>query len=572
MRSFLIFFLVLFSISSASTVWAESPLKPVKTESPRGTMKSFLFAMRDYKKGMETGDEKLKLRIEDAIRTLNLDSVSYSDKKTLGKTSAIYLKETIDRVILIDFSKIPDDESAKALKRWRLKDTEISISRVKNGDREGEFLFTKDTILRAKTFYERVKHLPYVEGSGEGAGFKAPWYERQFPDWLKGNKFYIPNWQVLGIFAAILLGFILKSLISFFVGQLKRITEKSVNLWDDKLIEASEATLGSVGASLFWLLSVRLLGFEGNAFLIFDIVLKLMLSYYLIKLAYQLVDVFSEFLGVKAKSTEFPLDDQLVPMVRKSLRLFTVVFGVLIAVQNLGVNVMSVLAGLGLGGLAFALAAKDACANLFGSVMILMDRPFRVGDWITVGGVDGTVEEIGFRSTKIRTFYSSLVSIPNSQLANQNIDNMGRRKFRRVKATLGLTYDTTPEQMEAFLEGLKNIIKSNKATVKEGFHVVFHSYGDSSLNVLLYCFLDVNDWAEEMVERQNLYLEALRLAKEIGVSYAFPTQSLYLHNVSESEMNHLEDAKLSEVATGFKRDGALAKPDGHGIFKPLYKE
>lgn len=563
-----VFLSLIFSLS----LFAESPLKPVKTESPRGTMKSFMFAMADYKKGLESGDQKLQHRIFDAVRTLDLDSITHTDKKKFGKEAAIYLKETMDRVILIDFALIPGDGEMKNEKRWRLKDTEITIARIGSGSREGEYLFTKDSILRAKSFYNRVKHLEFKKGSGEGAGFKTPWYERQFPGWLTSKSFFLPNWQIVGILFSILMGFILKSIATFMVDQLKRLTEKSANPWDDKVIEVSEVTVGSIVACLFWILSIRLLGFEGNIFLVFDIVLKLILSYYLIKLAYQLVDVFASFLADKASHTEFPLDDQLVPMIRKSLRIFTIAFGVLVSVQNLGVNVMSVLAGLGLGGLAFALAAKDACANLFGSVMILMDKPFRVGDWITTGGVDGTVEEIGFRSTKVRTFHSSLVSIPNSKLANQNIDNMGRRKFRRIRAMLGLTYDATPEQMEAFLEGTKNIVKANKSTVKDNFHVVFHSYGDSSLNVLLYCFLDVKDWAEEMVERQNIYLEILRLAKSLGVSFAFPSQSLYVHNMSDEKLKEYEDQELKDISSSYLAQGKNAKPEGMGIFTPLYKE
>jgi MscS family membrane protein len=536
-------------------------------------MKSFMEAMDDYRIGKKTGDPALEHRIEDAIRTFNLEGITHSDLDKFAKDAAIYLKETIDRVIVIQYPLIPGDEEVleKSLQRWRLKDTEIKIVKITEGEREGEYLFSRDTITRAKSFYTRVKHLKYLPKTGGGAGFEPPWYEQNFPKKLKGKTFYVPNWQILGSFIAIVIGLILKSLITFFVDQLKRLTSKSKNEWDDRLIDATEVTLGSVGAGVFWLLSIRLLDYEGNAFLIFDIGIKIMLSYHLVKLAYQLVDVFSDFLAIKANSTEFPLDDQLVPMIRKSLRIFTVVFGVLIAVQNLGVNVMSVLAGLGLGGLAFALAAKDACANMFGSIMILMDKPFRVGDWITAGGVDGTVEEIGFRSTKIRTFYSSLVSVPNSQLANINIDNMGRRKARRIKATLGLTYDTRPEQMEAFLEGMKNIIKANPYTQKDNFHVVFHSYGASSLNVLVYCFLEVRDWAQEMVERQNIYLEALRLAKELKVDFAFPTQTLYVQQ-EEAADRDITEQELANLPKEFSEQGKLARPSGLGYFTPLYNE
>lgn len=561
-------FIICFFVGSAH---GASPLLPVKTDSPRATMQSFMEAMNDYKQGVEENNEAKENRIYDAIRTLNLDAITHTDKMEFGKRTAIYLKETMDRVIVINYDLIPSDESLEGLKKWRLKDTEIRIQRISEGEREGEYLFSKDTILRAKNFFHKVKNLPYLEESGQGAGFKTPWYERQMPPWVSETTFYIPNWQILGVLIFLLLGFAVKEITRLLLHQLQRLTDKSKNTWDDQIIAATEMSAGHVAKTLFWILGIRLLNFEGNAFLLFDMFLKLLVSYHLIKLAYQLVDVLSAYLETKAKKTEFPLDDQLIPMIRKSLRLFTVIFGILIAIQNLGVNVMSVLAGLGLGGLAFALAAKDTCANLFGSIMILMDKPFRVGDWITVNGVDGTVEEIGFRSTKVRTFHSSLVSIPNSVLANTNIDNMGRRKHRRVKAMLGLTYSTSSQQMETFLEGVKEIVLANPYTVKDNFHVVFHSYGDFSLNVLLYCFLDVKDWAQEMVERQNLYLAILNLADEVGVEFAFPTQSLFVHQ-EESPSTTSRDTDYKALAKSFKSKFQSSGVQGEGIFIPPFKQ
>ena len=147
-------------------------------------------------------------------------------------------------------------------------------------------------------------------------------------------------------------------------------------------------------------------------------------------------------------------DGQLVPLVKKALRVSVVVMGLLVMFQKLGVEVVSVLAVLGLGGLAFALAAKDTCANLFGSVIILLDRPFHIGDQVIIGKTEGSVKSIGFRSARIRTFYNSVISVPNSVLANANIDNMGRREYRRIKAFLGATYDTPPAKIEAFIDGI----------------------------------------------------------------------------------------------------------------------
>ena len=155
--------------------------------------------------------------------------------------------------------------------------------------------------------------------------------------------------------------------------------------------------------------------------------------------------------------TESDLDDQLVPLVIKTSRIAIVILGLLTLIQELGINVFSLLAGLGVGGLAIALAAKDTAANFFGSLMILFDQPFKIGDWIKISDMEGTVEDIGFRSTRIRTFYDSQIIIPNSTVASSQIDNLGKRNFRRTVETLGLTYSTSKENLELFILSLIHI-------------------------------------------------------------------------------------------------------------------
>ena len=151
---------------------------------------------------------------------------------------------------------------------------------------------------------------------------------------------------------------------------------------------------------------------------------------------------------------------------------------------------------------------------------------------------------------------------------------MGRRKFRRVRTVLGLTYDTTPEQMEAFLEGVKNIIKANEYTRKDYFQVVFSGYGASSLDVLLYFFLKVPDWSQELVQRQNVYLEIKRLARDIGVDFAFPTQTLHVESMPQDNQvsKEISNPELAQAAKDFGPTGSKAKPQGMGLFTAPYRE
>ncbi len=243
---------------------------------------------------------------------------------------------------------------------------------------------------------------------------------------------------------------------------------------------------------------------------------------------YKLVDPISKTMARAAERTESNLDDQLVPLLSKTAKIVIVILALLTIIQSLGVNVFSLVAGLGIGGLAIALAAKDTAANFFGSLMILFDQPFKIGDWIKMENIEGTVTDIGFRSTRIKTFYDSEVVIPNSTVANANIDNMGRRQFRRVYTSLGLTYSTTKEQMESFTKGLKDIITKHPNTRKDKIHVNFNSMGESALDVLVYYFIAVNNYEAELKTKEDVLLEAMKLAKNCGVDFAFPSRSLYL--------------------------------------------
>lgn len=559
MFRWILFFLICFP------ALGESPLKPVKLDNPRSTFKSYLAAMADYKRGLEEKDNQLKERLQDAVRCFDLGQINPTIRRQRGEKIAKLLKEVLDRVIIVDLNKIPDSPE---LNRWRLKDTEVTLIKQLEGERIDQFLFSQDTVDRMENFYLRVKHLPYLPDSGQGVNYTEDF--THLPTWAQEELLWLKTWQWLGIFVAILLGLILKRLSEFIIRLFKSWTETRENSVRHQTILALEKPIGLIVATLVWLLAIYALRFEGTLQAILLSLIKVVFSFNIIWAAYRLSDVVTELVRAMTAKTESVLDDQLVPLLNKTLRVFIVVTGVLLTIQNLGYNVMSILAGLGLGGLAFALAAKDTAANLFGSIMILIDRPFQVGDWVKSSGVEGTVEEIGFRSTRIRTFYNSLISVPNSALANENIDNLGRREYRRVKINLGLTYDTPPEKMEAFLEGLKNIIRANEYTRKDQFHIVFNNYGPSSLDILVYFFLRVPDWAQELVQRQNIFLEFLRLAKELNVNFAFPTQSLHVESLPDKPLQPtaVNEEELKAIPKEFSSSGKLSRPQGSGFFTP----
>lgn len=356
---------------------------------------------------------------------------------------------------------------------------------------------------------------------------------QRLPAWAKERYLLYPNWQWIALVLLVLLTHMFKVLLHFVLGTVEKIAGKSKAQWDDQVVHALRTPLAFSGAAVFWYAGIQLIGFTGTSLTFFTVVTKMVLGLSVVGAVYNFTDLAIQYVQFAFARAGKGIEENLLQLLHRMLKLFVLVLGFLFFFQNLGINVMSVLAGLGLGGLAFALAAKDTCANFFGSIMILLDQPFKVGDWIKVGDDEGTVEEIGFRSTRIRTFYNSLVSLPNSNVANLTIDNLGRREFRRIRTFLGVTYDTPPKKMEAFVEGIKEIIRQNPATRKDLYHVVFNGYKDSSLEVMIYCFLVVPDWAEELKQREQIFLEIYRLAEKLGVSFAFPTQTLHVGSLPE---------------------------------------
>ena len=244
---------------------------------------------------------------------------------------------------------------------------------------------------------------------------------------------------------------------------------------------------------------------------------------------WRLIDGLSAHLSARAAKTESSLDDQLVPFITKTLKIFIVITAVLVIAQNMGYSISGLVASLGIGGIAIAMAARDTIANVFGSVMILVDRPFTVGDWIKAGEFEGVVEEIGFRSTRIRTFEQTLVNVPNSLLANMVIDNIDARSKRRIKMRIGLTYATTPEKMQQAIEGIEAILVNHPGVDQQFKLVKFDEFADSSLSIFLYYFSASKNWAKYLQVRQEVNMQIMQLLESLQLDFAFPSRSIYMH-------------------------------------------
>jgi MscS family membrane protein len=244
--------------------------------------------------------------------------------------------------------------------------------------------------------------------------------------------------------------------------------------------------------------------------------------------AYRVVDVVCAYLRGKAALTENSFDDLLVPLIERTLKILITIAGLVYMASLLSGDLYGIIAGLSIGGMAFAFAAQESIKNLFGTFTVLLDKPFALGDYVSIGSIEGTVEAVGFSSTRLRTPYDSLITIPNSRFITSEVDNYGARQYRRIKTVLGVTYDTPTAKLEAFCEGVRELIRRHPHTRKDSFHVYVNEFGANSIDVMLYCFIETTERAVELRERERLFLDILRLAETLKVEFAFPTRTVHM--------------------------------------------
>jgi len=226
------------------------------------------------------------------------------------------------------------------------------------------------------------------------------------------------------------------------------------------------------------------------------------------------------------------LSNEFTKFLIRIIKIVIIVIGLSSILSIWGINVTALIASLGIGGLAFALAAKDTAANLFGSIAILVDKSIKLGDWVVVDGIEGVVEDIGMRTTKIRTFQKSITAIPNSIVANSHIENFSRRDIRRLKFTIGLTYSTKKEDIETIVTSIKELLKNHDGIAKDQTLLVnFESFGDSSLNIFIYCFTNTADWKEYLDIKEDINYKIIEIVKSNNSDFAFPSQSIYVESL-----------------------------------------
>ncbi|MGY5352480.1 mechanosensitive ion channel family protein [Wenyingzhuangia sp. IMCC45533] len=375
-------------------------------------------------------------------------------------------------------------------------------------------------------------------------------YRKVFPVGTEFIKSIIPSvghkkvlgielWQYLGVIIFVILGtvmfwilnkvifFTLKKIENFFM----RFAHDSLSKTLDKVSRPSALLI------VFYLIEIYVpvlqFNIDVNSFLIKGLEIGQIVLWIYVFL--EVVSVVIEVYVSYTAKTDSKLDDQLAPILSRLLKVVVVFVGVLKMLTIFGVNTTTVIAGASIGGLAVALASQDTVKNLIGTFMIFLDKPFQIGDWIEGGGVEGTVEEVGFRSTRIRAVDTSIFTIPNSKLSEIVINNKGLRQYRRYQTKLGIRYDTPPELIEAFVVGVRKIIETHPETLTRSYNVEFTGFADSALEILLNTYFLSLEWGVEQSSKHRLHIAIIKLAAELGVDFAFPSQTIMVEQFPKDQ-------------------------------------
>lgn len=352
-------------------------------------------------------------------------------------------------------------------------------------------------------------------------------------NFLQENWFLVPNWKWIGLGLTIFSGLLILNLAAKIIEKLKTQMiqgDRISGFIKHVLEEPVHRPLSWVIAISFWSFAFEALEFHGGLTKFVRVLLHLFVLFFSIRLCYLAVDAAGKTLQTYINKSATQIDDQLTRFATQTLKVVIILLGILITLQNLGMDVGSVLAGLGIGGLALALAAQETVANFFGSVMIILDKPFKRGDQVKVGDTEGLIEEVGFRSTRIRTFYNSLVTIPNATMAKEKIDNMGERRTRRIRHLIGIEYETPIEKIQTFTDQIQQMLIRVNEIDKTNISVNMTAMGDFDLKILVNFYCTVAGPQAELDLQEEVLLQIMKIAKDLGVEFAYPTQTVIQKN------------------------------------------
>lgn len=549
----------------------ENPISPPDTSSPRATIESFLFLLGearniwldvrdDYAKGdtvfLSPADERrlgmVQAILEKASQTFDLSAVPASAREHVSIETVLQLLEIFDRIDLPELVDIPGYEvgifpAAADLNTlpssWSVPGTNIVIARVQTGAEQGAFLFSKETVERIPEDYETIKTFPLKHDRTEDlynyyiytpGGFVAPkWYDFLMagPDWLQKEFYNQTVWQWVML---VVLTLLFAGLPAVFLRRSRQSEEEEVTA------HHQIRQMISCGAIIFLALLYRYLcnsqiNITGGLMQGISTVTTAIVWSCVALLTYQLLNfIYSSAI----RNPAVPTGSIDASLLRTGFRVFSCTVALIImgyGATQIGIPVYGVIAGLGVGGLAIALAAQPTIENLIGGIILYADRMVRVGEFCQFDNLSGTVESIGIRSTRIRALDRTVITISNADLAKRKITNFSRRDQFHLRHRIGLRYETTQAQLTIIIDDIHKYLEDHVQVKADPLRVRFVELGDYSLNIEIYAYVDVGSMPEFLRVQEEVLMKIVGIVRARGADFAFPSTTTYLASDSTPE-------------------------------------
>jgi MscS family membrane protein len=523
------------------------PLKPADRSSPRAAIKTFLdagdafgaFLARDYLPSpSRSGATRLIQLAGEANKSLDLSEVPPAARTKAGYAAVTALYEVLNRVALPPAGEIPDADQFTpsgdgGAQRWIIPNTEIALVRMNKGPRSGEFLFSADTVARADEFYDRVNALPYARPVpfrdlhgvlSTAGGWMIPYSMIQaLPAPLRASIAGQAAWKwafLLLILAVLTLVLAITYRVARAADERSLLRQALTRLAMPAVVLAAMPVVEHLAVD-----QLTLVGSAGNAIEVVATAITFLAAAWMV---WRIAAVVAEAIVASPRITPESAEAHLV---RAGARVVGIVAATALfaaGADRIGIPLYGIVAGLGVGGLAVALAAQPTIENLIGGMSLLADRALGIGDLCKYGDAQGTVEAVGIRSTRMRGADRALTNIPNAVLAKMPIISLTRRDRMLIQIVLGLRQETSPAQLRNVLHALRGSLLADPCVDADSVRIRFVNLGDSSLDIEVFAYVKTKDWAEFLRIKEEILLRVMDIIEQAGTALAFPSQTLYL--------------------------------------------
>ena len=557
---------------------AISPIDSVNTDSPRSTLTGFMdIVNKRYAIGLGANGlfqefiesprlfpneaEEKALQAMFAMRLTPAKFVDLSQVPDASKIESLWrlttqLKEILDRLPIPEAEKIPDAAMMEREHKnsWQLPGTEIFITKVESGPRAGSYLFSAETVANIPKYYEAMKEMPYLHfgspnfynftfhtPSGLGILLRHVFPYRwmmSLPSWTQYIIGDQPLWRWIAMVLSMALFVLITQGCRVIAHKMAHQRDNEDPVWE--LLPFVAVVVMTPSYVFFFNEALRVSGILYTSFNVFFWGLFFTALTWLV---WKGGHVLAEALIVSNQIRAVSIDSQII---RLSFRLLSLILSLALLTEGanrLGMPAYSILTGLGIGGLAVALAAQHTLANLLGSLIIMFEKPFRVGHWIKAGAIEGVIEDVGFRSTRIRTLQNSVVSVPSSDLVNQSIENMTTRKFRVARRQLYFALNTPIHELEILMGRIRSIIQEGGHDERDHPEVILRSITNKGYEVMFDFMVKAHNEAEEFKEQQRILLAIAREAEQAGIQFSRYSDLLDIAQNQDAAPEHVAERK-----------------------------